>query len=221
MPISLVEKHPKSAKDFLHVENTKQTSKPTATVGNTDKHIFKEATESLSEAESKQGESKDLDKKFKDAKQTEIKFTEIKHPERQTLVPQESSHKEVVHCEIKLTDKKHVVPFESTLPPLEDPSIILLSPSSTRKSSETVTTFEVSEERSERREENASERVETEEITSEYRASETLDIRQLTKLQKQNMKTKLASQSSSISSRHEDYAELQEEVKHIKEDKAR
>ena len=53
--------------------------------------------------------------------------------------------------------------------------------------------------------------------------SESLDIKQLTAVQKQMTKNKqmTSTTNSSLSSKHEDYADLVEEVKHIKEDKAR
>ena len=60
-----------------------------------------------------------------------------------------------------------------------------------------------------------------EEVTENI--SESLDIKQLTAVQKQMTKNKqmTSTTNSSLSSKHEDYADLVEEVKHIKEDKAR
>ena len=60
-----------------------------------------------------------------------------------------------------------------------------------------------------------------EEVTENI--SESLDIKQLTAVQKQMTKNKqmASTTNSSLSSKHEDYADLVEEVKHIKEDKAR
>ena len=100
-----------------------------------DKKNFKDATET----ETKQGESRDCSRNSRlAAKQTEINFSEIKHPERQTIGSLESSHMEIVpKTEIRMGEPKEVVPLESSLPPLEDPSVILLSPSSTRRSDST------------------------------------------------------------------------------------
>ena len=168
------------------------------------------------------------------AKQTEIRVSEIKHPERQTIVPVEKSQIEIVpKTEIRLraekpkevsssspplsSKPKEVIPLESSLPPLEDPSVILLSPASTRRSDSTML-----KETEETKEAVYKEETETHEEVTEN-ISESLDIKQLTAVQKQMTKNKqmTSTTNSSLSSKHEDYADLVEEVKHIKEDKAR
>ena len=183
-----------------------------------DKKNFKDATET----ETKQGESRDCSRNSRlAAKQTEISFSEIKHPERQTIGSLESSHMEIVpKTEIRVGEPKEVVPLESSLPPLEDPSIILLSPSSTRRS-DSAEVNETEGEKSEKPEEGLHETVKQEE--TQENKSESLDIKQLTSLQKQMAKNKqkISTTNSSLSSKHDDYADLVEEVKHIKEDKAR
>ena len=183
-----------------------------------DKKDFKDTTET----ETKQGESRDCSRNSRlAAKQTEISFSEIKHPERQTIGSLESSHMEIVpKTEIRMGEPKEVVPLESSLPPLEDPSIILLSPSSTRRS-DSAGVNETEGEKSAKPEEGLHETVKQEE--TQENKSESLDIKQLTSLQKQMAKNKqkTSTTNSSLSSKHDDYADLVEEVKHIKEDKAR
>ena len=183
-----------------------------------DKKDFKDATET----ETKQGESRDCGRNSRlAAKQTEISFSEIKHPERQTIGSLESSHMEIVpKTEIRVGEPKEVVPLESSLPPLEDPSIILLSPSSTRRC-DSAEVNETEGEKSEKPEEGMHETVKQEE--TQENKSESLDIKQLTSVQKQMAKNKQKTSmtNSSLSSKHDDYADLVEEVKHIKEDKAR
>ena len=183
-----------------------------------DKKNFKDETET----ETKQGESRDCSRNSRlAAKQTEISFSEIKHPERQTIGSLESSHMEIVpKTEIRMGEPKEVVPLESSLPPLEDPSIILLSPSSTRRS-DSAEVNETEGEKCEKPEEGMHETVKQEE--TQENKSESLDIKQLTSLQKQMAKNKqkTSTTNSSLSSKHDDYADLVEEVKHIKEDKAR
>ena len=183
------------------------------------------------ETETKQVESKGF---TTGAKQTEIRVSEIKHPERQTIVPVEKSQIEIVpKTEIRLraekpkevsssspplsSKPKEVIPLESSLPPLEDPSVILLSPASTRRSDSTML-----KETEETKEAVYKEETETHEEVTEN-ISESLDIKQLTAVQKQMTKNKqmTSTTNSSLSSKHEDYADLVEEVKHIKEDKAR
>ena len=185
------------------------------------------------ETETKQVESKGF---TTGAKQTEIRVSEIKHPERQTIVPVEKSQIEIVpKTEVRLgaekpkevssspplsSKTKEVIPLESSLPPLEDPSVILLSPASTRRSDSTM----LKETETEETIKEAVYKEETEthkEVTENI--SESLDIKQLTAVQKQMTKNKqmTSTTNSSLSSKHEDYADLVEEVKHIKEDKAR
>ena len=191
------------------------------------KKNFKDPTET----ETKQVESKGF---TTGAKQTEIRVSEIKHPERQTIVPVEKSQIEIVpKTEVRLraekpkeisssspplsSKPKDVIPLESSLPPLEDPSVILLSPASTRRSDSTMLKETETEETKEVVEETETHEEVTENI------SESLDIKQLTAVQKQMTKNKqmTSTTNSSLSSKHEDYADLVEEVKHIKEDKAR
>ena len=193
------------------------------------KKNFKDPTET----ETKQVESKGF---TTGAKQTEIRVSEIKHPERQTIVPVEKSQIEIVpKTEIRLraekpkevsssspplsSKPKEVIPLESSLPPLEDPSVILLSPASTRRSDSTMLKETETEET---KEAVYKEETETHEEVTEN-ISESLDIKQLTAVQKQMTKNKqmTSTTNSSLSSKHEDYADLVEEVKHIKEDKAR
>ena len=183
------------------------------------------------ETETKQVESKGF---TTGAKQTEIRVSEIKHPERQTIVPVEKSQIEIVpKTEVRLkaekpkevsssspplsSKPKEVIPLESSLPPLEDPSVILLSPASTRRSDSTML-----KETEETKEALFKEETETHKEVTEN-ISESLDIKQLTAVQKQMTKNKqmTSTTNSSLSSKHEDYADLVEEVKHIKEDKAR
>ena len=192
------------------------------------KNNFKDPTET----ETKQVESKGF---TTGAKQTEIRVSEIKHPERQTIVPVEKSQIEIVpKTEIRLgaekpkevsssspplsSKPKEVIPLESSLPPLEDPSVILLSPASTRRSDSTM----LKETEETIKEAVYKEETETHEEVTEN-ISESLDIKQLTAVQKQMTKNKqmTSTTNSSLSSKHEDYADLVEEVKHIKEDKAR
>ena len=184
-----------------------------------DKKDFKDTTET----ETKQGESRDCSRNSRlGAKQTEISFSEIKHPERQTIGSLESSHIEIVpKTEIRVGEPKEVVPLESSLPPLEDPSVILLSPSSTRRS-DTAMANETEDEKNEKPEGRHENETVKQEETQENK-SESLDIKQLTSLQKQMAKNKqkTSTTNSSLSSKHDDYADLVEEVKHIKEDKAR
>ena len=181
------------------------------------------------------GESKgSISRMCTGAKQTEIRVSEIKHPERQTIVPVEKSQIEIVpKTEIRLkaekpkevsssspplsSKPKEVIPLESSLPPLEDPSVILLSPASTRRSDSTML-----KETEETKEAVYKEETETHKEVTEN-ISESLDIKQLTAVQKQMTKNKqmTSTTNSSLSSKHEDYADLVEEVKHIKEDKAR
>ena len=192
------------------------------------KKNFKDPTET----ETKQVESKGSSFTT-GAKQTEIRVSEIKHPERQTIVPVEKSQIEIVpKTEIRLraekpkdvssspplsSKPKEVLPLESSLPPLEDPSVILLSPASTRRSDSTML-----KETEETKEAVHKEETETHKEVTEN-ISESLDIKQLTAVQKQMTKNKqmTSTTNSSLSSKHEDYADLVEEVKHIKEDKAR
>ena len=195
------------------------------------KKNFKDPTET----ETKQVESRgSISKMCTGAKQTEIRVSEIKHPERQTIVPVEKSQIEIVpKTEIRLkaekpkevsssspplsSKPKEVIPLESSLPPLEDPSVILLSPASTRRSDSTML-----KETEETKEAVFKEETETHKEVTEN-ISESLDIKQLTAVQKQMTKNKqmTSTTNSSLSSKHEDYADLVEEVKHIKEDKAR
>ena len=222
IPISLVDQHPDCARDFLDVDKlakagdipgNRSKTEEGCEEGESEKN-FKDPTQT----ETKQGvESKG--RMCTGAKQTEIRVSEIKHPERQTIVPLESSHIEIVpKTEIRLAEPKEVIRLESSLPPLEDPSVILLSPSSTRRSESTI----LNEAEPNEDEKSAC----TNETKTHENSSESLDIKQLTTLQKQMTKNKhqqmgSTATNSSLSSRHEDYADLVEEVKHIKEDKAR
>ena len=227
-----MDQHPDCARDFLDVDklakvgdipgNRSKTEEGCGEEGESGgKKNFKDPTET--ETETKQGgESRgSISRMCTGAKQTEIRVSEIKHPERQTIVPLESSHIEIVpKTEIRVAEPKEVIRLESSLPPLEDPSVILLSPSSTRRSASAIL--------------NEAEPKEGEKLTctneSEMHeemhenSGESLDIKQLTTLQKQMTKNKqqmASTTNSSLSSKHEDYADLVEEVKHIKEDKAR
>ena len=231
IPISLVDQHPECTPGSVDVDKvgkkeipgnrstTEERLDEEAARDTADKKNFKDQAET----ETKQGERRDCRRNSikAGAKQSEISFSEIKHPERQTIGSLESSHIEIVpKTEIRVGEPKEVVPLESSLPPLEDPSIILLSPSSTRRS-DTAMVNETEGEKSEKPEEVLHETVKQEE--TQENKSESLDIKQLTSLQKQMAKNKqkTSTTNSSLSSKHDDYADLVEEVKHIKEDKAR
>ena len=223
-----MDQHPDCARDFLDVDklgkvggipgNRSKTEEGCEEGESGGKKNFKDPTET----ETKQVESRgSISRMCTGAKQTEIRVSEIKHPERQAIVPLESSHIEIVpKTEIRLAEPKEVIRLESSLPPLEDPSVILLSPSSTRRSASAI----VNEaELKESEKSTCTNETEKQEEMQENN-SESLDIRQLTTLQKQMTKNKqqmASTTNSSLSSKHEDYADLVEEVKHIKEDKAR
>ena len=208
IPISLVEKHPEAANHFLDVDRVIKASIPNE---NSNRSCARkeggggdngDQKPTQTEAEVKQQGSADNTRKYSEAKQTKLKFTDIQHPEKRTV---------------------SLTPFESSLPPLEDPSVILLSPTSTRK-----TTSAVQEKDKETQEcqfsttstESHEEKTEVQETTSII-SSESLNIKELTKLQSEAMKSHSTTHKSSLSSRQEEYTDLVEEVKHIKEDKAR
>ena len=222
-----MDQHPDCAQDFLDVDklakvgdipgNRSKTEEGCEEGETGGKKNFKDPTETKQGGESRGS----ISRMCTGAKQTEIRVSEIKHPERQTIVPLESSHIEIVpKTEIRLAEPKEVIPLESSLPPLEDPSVILLSPSSMRRSASAILN---EAEPKEGEKSSCTNETETHEEMHEN-SSESLDIKQLTTLQKQMTKNKqqmASTTNSSLSSKHEDYADLVEEVKHIKEDKAR
>ena len=208
VPISLVDKHPEAANHFLDIDRVIKESIPNE---NKNKSCARKEggggdnggqKPTQIETEVKQQGSADNTRKYCEAKQTKLKFTDIHHPEKRTV---------------------SLTPLESSLPPLEDPSVILLSPTSTRK-----TTSAVQEKAEETQEcqfstaftESHEEKTEAQKTTS-ISSSESLNIKQLTKLQSEAMNSHSTTHKSSLSSRQEDYTDLVEEVRHIKEDKAR
>ena len=140
VPISLVEHHPEAAKDFLDIDKVTRVTgsvalsgpsenRPTPEVGkegNASKKPPKDVTEAGPE-------TPETEKKGStEVKQTQLNFTDIHLAEQRTPVPVASSCSEVPRTELRLTDRQPGVSLESSLPPLEDPSVILLSPSGLR-----------------------------------------------------------------------------------------
>ena len=212
VPISRVDTHPAAARDFLDVDRLEKSSPQTGV--KEDVLDNKKPTTNGMEPEFKDVKSAESGRKYSEAKQSEIKVTEIQHSEMGIVIPIERVQKEVPKIEIKINESKSLLPLECTLPPLEDPSTILLSPSSSRKTTSCSASEEI----------NVENVVTEPEVQQDIQDSKKpmLDIIKLTQMQSEALKTNQSvTSSSSISSKYDDYAELSKEVKHIREDKAR